>query len=159
VSGRSDWATTPPGASPALAPNARRWSAQHAHLADLAAVRTFVAGASAEAGLDDAARDALVLATDEVCANVIVHGYGGRAPGPLEVVVCNASDGVHVTVADTGAPFDPADAPAAELHDDWAERPVGGLGWHLVRHLVDDLSYERRGDANRVTLVKRRAAI
>ena len=34
------------------------------------------------------------------------------------------------------------------------ERPIGGLGIHLVRQLVDEVSYHRRGDSNVVVLVK-----
>jgi anti-sigma regulatory factor (Ser/Thr protein kinase) len=45
---------------------------------------------------------------------------------------------------------------------DWQERAVGGLGWFLVRQMVDDIQYESSADAegafNRLTLVKRIAA-
>ena len=36
-----------------------------------------------------------------------------------------------------------------------AERPIGGLGIHMVRNFVDEMSYERRSDRNVVTLSKR----
>jgi anti-sigma regulatory factor (Ser/Thr protein kinase) len=135
----------------------RRWSAARAHLADLAAVRAFVAAAAADAGADAPLRDALVLATDEVCANVLVHAYEGRAAGPLEVTVAGDGGQVRVTIADAGPPFDPGTAQAPDLAAEWQERAVGGLGLHLVRHLVDDVRYERAAAGNRVTLVKRRA--
>ena len=154
MSARDAW--LPPGTAPE--PGVRRWTAAHAHLADLAAVRAFVAAAAAEAGVDREARDALVLATDEVCSNVIVHAYAGRAAGPLEVTVGADAGDVRVTVADAGPPFDPDAALAPDLQGEWAERSVGGLGWHLVRRLVDDVRYERAPGGNRVTLVKRHAA-
>ena len=36
------------------------------------------------------------------------------------------------------------------------ERQVGGLGIHLVRTMMDEVSYERRGDRNVVVLTKLR---
>ena len=35
------------------------------------------------------------------------------------------------------------------------ERPIGGLGIHLVRQLMDEVHYERQGDKNILTLVKK----
>jgi anti-sigma regulatory factor (Ser/Thr protein kinase) len=62
----------------------------------------------------------------------------------------------HVTVilTDDGTPFDPfgQDAPDTTLSVD--ERSIGGLGIHLVRQLMDEVSYERREDHNVVVLVK-----
>ncbi len=34
------------------------------------------------------------------------------------------------------------------------ERQIGGLGIHLVRNLMDKVTYQRRIDKNRLTLVK-----
>jgi anti-sigma regulatory factor (Ser/Thr protein kinase) len=106
--------------------------------------------------------DALVLAADEVCANVVAHGYAGRAPGPLMIEVAPGTDArgaaaVLVTVCDEAPPFDPAEAPAPPLDGSLEARPVGGLGWHLVRASVDEVRYARDGARNVVTLVRRLA--
>jgi anti-sigma regulatory factor (Ser/Thr protein kinase) len=123
-------------------------------LADLPAVRAFVADTCARSGVRPEVSDALVLATDEVCANVVLHGYGVNDPGPLAVAVECTGDATRVTITDAGRPFDPASAAAPTLDAPWQERAVGGLGWLLVRQLVDELRYERCSETNRVTLVK-----
>jgi anti-sigma regulatory factor (Ser/Thr protein kinase) len=90
-----------------------------------------------------------------VCTNIVLHGYGAGEPGPITVEVDRADDGARVTITDEGRAFDPADAPVPDLAAPWEEREAGGLGWHLVRQVVDELRYERRAGANLVTLVKR----
>jgi anti-sigma regulatory factor (Ser/Thr protein kinase) len=63
---------------------------------------------------------------------------------------------VVVTVEDAGIPFDPAAAVAPRLGDDSKHRALGGLGWHLVRHVIDEVRHEPLpGGGNRVTLIKR----
>lgn len=106
--------------------------------------------------------DPLVLAVDEVCANLVQHAPPGTTPGPSRVVVRRRADDIIVEVEDRGEPFDPADAPPPDLDSAWDERRVGGLGWFLVRQMVDALHYESHADHdgphNRLTLTKRAAA-
>jgi serine/threonine-protein kinase RsbW len=132
-----------------------RRSVPRARLTDLAALRAFVAAACAEVGAPPAVGEALVLAADEVCSNIVLHGYGPGMPGPITIEVERAADGARMTIADEGRAFDPADAPAPDLDAPWEQREAGGLGWYIVRRMVDELRYERRSGVNLVTLVKR----
>ena len=128
-----------------------------ARLHDLAAMRAFVAAACEVAGASAAERDALVLAADEVCANVLVHGYRGADGGPLRLAVGREDGAVVVTIADEAPPFDPGTVAAPVTDTSAEERVVGGLGWHLVRRSVDEVRWRggERGRGNEVTLVKR----
>lgn len=130
---------------------------------DLAAVRAFVGAACRARGADAATADALVLAVDEVCANVVAHGYRGASPGPLAVEVARDVDEAGhpcllVSVRDAAPPFDPADAPPPALDAPAAARPIGGLGWHLVRRSVDAVRHARTPAGNVVVLLRRLAA-
>ena len=53
---------------------------------------------------------------------------------------------------------DPLARPGPELDRPLEDRPVGGLGIFLVRQLMDEASYERRHDRNRLVLKKRWSA-
>ena len=134
-----------------------------ASLRDLAEVRRVVGDACAAAGADGPTTDALVLAVDEVCANVLQHGYGARAGeggGPLDVAVARAPDALVVRVTDAAPHFDPAVAAPEPAHLDAPadDRPIGGLGWHLVRRSVDEVAWTPLpGRGNRVTLRTRLA--
>jgi len=114
----------------------------------------FVDRSTAEAGLAPEAAFAVRLAVEEVCTNVIAHGYGGGASDPLSLTTSRRPDAFTVMIEDRAPPFDPADAPAPDLGADWDERPIGGVGWHLVRELMDEVRYEAVAAGNRVTLVK-----
>ena len=132
-----------------------------AGLRDLAAVRRFVGDAGLAAGADARTAEALVLAVDEVCANVLQHGYGAHGEaggGPLAVAVARESDRLVVRVTDDAPHFDPTAAASPPLDEAADRRPLGGLGWHLVRQVVDEIAWEPQpGRGNRVTLVKRLA--
>ena len=101
---------------------------------------------------------AMRLAAEEVCANVIAHGYPGGEPGPIRIRFEHRPGALAVTVEDRGIPFDPADAPPPPIEEPWDVRPIGGVGWYLVRRMVDEVHHEALpGGGNRVTLIKRLA--
>lgn len=127
-----------------------------ARIEELGSILTFVANACAAYNIEDDACFALRIATEEVCTNVIKHGYAGDDPGPLSVALQRDSDSIVITIEDAARPFDPADAPTPDLTSGWRERQTGGLGWHLVRQLMDDVRHEPLPHiGNRYTLVKR----
>jgi anti-sigma regulatory factor (Ser/Thr protein kinase) len=99
-------------------------------------------------------RRSVNVALDELLANAISHGGTGRDPCSVTVEVELDQERVTVIFTDDGAPFDPfgRDAPDTTLSVE--ERPIGGLGIHLVGHLMDEVSYQRREDHNVVVLVK-----
>jgi sigma-B regulation protein RsbU (phosphoserine phosphatase) len=91
---------------------------------------------------------------DEVLANVIAHGFPDGADHDITVRVEWTEGRLTLTVSDDGVPFDPLGVPPPDTSGSLAERAVGGLGIHLVRHLVDQMTYERRGDRNVLTVMK-----
>lgn len=126
----------------------------------LAEVRRFLASALSELGLA-AAAESLVLAADEVCTNLVQHAGAGTALGPTRVTVRREGLNAILTIEDRGRPFDPTDVPPPDLTAEWQDRPIGGLGWFLVRQMVDELHYRSTTDAegalNCLTLLKRNA--
>ena len=126
----------------------------------LAEVLAFVDRACTRAGVD---RDTLFdihLAVEEVVTNVIDHGYAGMVAGPVTVRVHRDPQQIVVTVEDLARPFDPTEVKPPDITAPVEERPIGGLGWHLVRKVMDSVRHEpltTNGSThgNRVTLVKR----
>lgn len=117
--------------------------------------REFAVRACVRAGAGEDDGFALKLAVDEVCSNIIEHGYGDAAGGQIELIVELDHDEIRLVIIDTGRPFRPQEAPRPDLEAGWEDRPVGGLGWHLIRNMVDELRYESGADGNRLTLVRR----
>jgi len=131
--------------------------ARRERLGDLLA---FVERACALAALDaDVAFD-VRLATEEVVTNVIEHGYAGaETPGPISLRFHRDPRQVVVTIDDLAPPFDPATVRPADPSAPLEQRRIGGLGWHFVTRVMDEVRHEHRHPrGNRLTLVKRLAA-
>jgi anti-anti-sigma factor len=107
-------------------------------------------------GVPDDVRRGMHVALDELLTNTVSYGLAG-AEGEVTVAGELRQDRLTVTLTDDGRPFDPFQRSAPDTTLSVEDRPIGGLGIHLVRHLVDDVSYERRGGRNVVVLTRRLA--
>jgi len=96
----------------------------------------------------------LNVAVEELVLNAIKHGHCLPANCAIEVGLRLSGQALNVTITDTGIPFNPLDAPPPDLTSNLADRPIGGLGIHLVRSLMNSVEYVREGGENRVHLRK-----
>ena len=96
------------------------------------------------------------MAVAEMATNVARHGYPGE-PGPMALLLSWGAEGLQIAVIDHGIAYDPADVPPPPEPDpeDPSTWPEGGMGIMLVRAAGDELTYERDGDRNRLTLFTR----
>ena len=92
------------------------------------------------------------LVFDELLSNVITYAYRNDDEHEIEINIERARNRLTVTIADDGVPFNPLGAEIPDTTLSLADRDTGGLGIHLVRSLVDELSYQRRIDRNVITL-------
>jgi len=110
---------------------------------------------AAERGLENPTRRRVDMALDEVLNNVISYGFEDAEEVQTITVRGEVGpDQVTITIIDGGRPFNPfeREQPATELGIE--EREIGGLGIHLVRNVMDSVSYRRYDDKNEVVLVK-----
>ena len=84
--------------------------------------------------------------------NTVRHGGCAGVEDSARVRLLAAPDGVHVTFADRGRPFDPTTAPLVDVHAPLQERLGSGMGIHLIREIMRDLRYQRSGDWNLITM-------
>lgn len=82
----------------------------------------------------------ILLATTEAITNIILHGYQGEH-GPAEVEVKREDDSVVVYIRDEAPQFDPTQIPPPDLARPLEDRPMGGMGIHLMRQFLDRLLY------------------
>lgn len=119
-------------------------------------------------GLTNDQRADLHVVLDEMCANVIAYAYPDGHSGTMHLRLCHRladarQDGgaaVEITVSDQGIPFDPLSAdppwmPDTDPSSSIDERPIGGLGIHLIRQLTDEQRYSRsETHGNQLTVIK-----
>jgi anti-sigma regulatory factor (Ser/Thr protein kinase) len=120
----------------------------------LAVVRAAVGELSSLCGLKDEECRGVTLAVDEALANVIRHAYHGNRERPIQVSCRALADRLEFTVVDQGEPPDPGRLAPHPL-DDVA---LSGRGTHIIRTVMDDVSYERVPGGNQLRLSKRLAA-
>jgi anti-anti-sigma factor len=106
-------------------------------------------------GLPSAARRSMNVVFDELLANTVSYGLAGRDDGEVIVEVGVDAGVLKVTLTDNGDPFDPFARAAPDTSLSVEDRPIGGLGIHLVRQLVDEVEYQWKGRRNVVVLTKR----
>ena len=97
----------------------------------------------------------VLLAIEELVINCIDYGYDDDKVHTIAIDLSIEDETLTVTFIDDGHPFDPLRAPSPDLSLEAQDRPVGGLGIHLLRQLSDDVSYRRQDGTNRFTLTKR----
>ena len=103
------------------------------------------------------ARDALRLAliVEELYTNVVQHGYGENATGPIRLALARDGRDVTLVCEDRARAFDPRPLLARMPEDLGApleSRGVGGLGDWIVGRLADVAGYTCSNGTNRLTL-------
>jgi sigma-B regulation protein RsbU (phosphoserine phosphatase) len=96
----------------------------------------------------------LNLALEEAVANVMLYAYPEGTVGTVEIAASTKDKMLIFTVTDSGKPFDPTAAPDINPDAGLEERGIGGLGIHLVRSIMDSVTYRRDGDHNILTMTK-----
>lgn len=126
---------------------------------NLVTVRAFIATAISRSSLPANDRNMVVLAVDEAVANTILHGYGRKLSGHVEVLVDADPRAFRVTIIDFGQHFDTARGArqriGLNLQKHIALGNRRGLGLFIMRKVMDEVIYKsREGRRNELTLVK-----
>lgn len=92
------------------------------------------------------------LALDELVANSVHYGFDGVADPRIDVTMWVSGTLLALTVVDNGHRFDPLTSASPDVSSPLEQRPVGGLGLHLIRTFADRLTYQFTDGRNRLTL-------
>ncbi len=102
---------------------------------------------------------AFSLSLDELVTNTIAYGYDDQGPHEIRVRLMLANGRLSAEVEDDGRPFNPLTAPQPDLTSAVEDRPVGGLGIHLVRSLMDHVDYRRESGKNHLMMRKQLSTV
>jgi len=126
-------------------------------MTQLADMRHFVRDCCAQVWPADTAPAVLgeiELALQEAAANVVRHAYGNEPGRPIRLEVAVSDDELELTLLHQGCDFDPEAVPPPSFDGS----RTGGFGVHLIRQLMDDVSYLHGEPGCGVRLRKRRLA-
>jgi anti-sigma regulatory factor (Ser/Thr protein kinase) len=107
-------------------------------------------------GLPEAERARLLVILEELFTNAVNYGYpeGAAATGRIEIGLAVKKGRLEIHFSDDGRPFDPLSHTPPDLDRAAADRPLGGLGLHLLRSFVDDARYRRDRGRNHLALIR-----
>ncbi len=99
-------------------------------------------------------RSCVSIEIENMLNNIITYVYSDEDEHNIEIKVELSGDRLTVSITDDGIPFNPFGIETPDTKLSIEERKIGGLGVHLVRKVMDKVSYQRRIDKNVITLVK-----
>lgn len=110
-------------------------------------------------GIDSDVTFNITLAFEELISNTINYGYDPGHSDQIRVSMRIEDGWLTAHITDCGRAFDPLqEAPEPDLDAAVEDRAIGGLGVHLVRTVIDSVSYRRDAGCNVITLHTRTAA-
>jgi anti-sigma regulatory factor (Ser/Thr protein kinase) len=105
------------------------------------------------AEIDESVRFPIHLAMEELFVNLVSYNPGARQNIVIDVQVANK--GVVVTIIDhDAAEFDVTRERPVDTGASLRERKPGGLGLHLIQHMVDTLEYDYRDGRSKIRFSK-----
>ena len=115
----------------------------------------FIAAAARAAGMGDDGVYHCQLSVEEICTNIIEHGYAYNAAGSFIDIVCE----IHprrfvIRILDDAPYFNPLDLPNPNPDKPLWEREGGGWGVYFVRRFMNHIGYSYEGSRNQLILEK-----
>lgn len=105
-----------------------------------------------ELGFDARDRTGVVLAVNEAYANVIQHCYQGDTTQRVDLTVWMMPQMLTIEIRDYGGKMDLACLQPRDLNE---VRP-GGIGTHLMRAVMDEVTYDVSSDTGTVLRMSKR---
>ena len=123
-------------------------------LESLGEIFDFLGRFAARNGLGPKAEFQVGVVAEELFTNTLK--YGAKTHKPVRISLEKVGAELRLEMVDFDAePFDADEVAPPALSAPIGERRAGGLGLHLVRSLVDELTYEYRDRELRVLVTKK----
>jgi anti-sigma regulatory factor (Ser/Thr protein kinase) len=121
---------------------------------DLPGVTEFVEMVCEELGIDFHISLKLQLAIEEMATNVVLYAYPEGTSAEITLTAESDDKQLVFVLSDTGKPFDPTAKEDADIIANPMDREQGGMGILIVKKIMNEVSYQRLGDENRLTMKK-----
>ena len=122
---------------------------------NLQRIRTFVIEVLRSQQLPELDVHSMVLAVDEVCANMMIHSNNCSPDHSIEVIIyTDNKDKVVFDIIDNGRGFDIRDFPEPDISEIIKMKKKGGVGLMLVKRIMDEIDFIRKDKNSIVRLTK-----
>lgn len=121
---------------------------------ELVRLRQFTSDALDEKNVPDLQAHKLVLAVDEVCANLIIHANNCDPVNNIEFHIEFMPKQIVFTFKDKGVGFDINEYKSPSMNELVSTRRQGGLGLILVKRIMDKIEFSTEKNHNICRLIK-----
>ena len=105
--------------------------------------------------LDPAFSMKLNLVLEEAFSNIVKYAYQDSKAHTIDISFLKAGDTLKISLTDDGIAYDPLQRDDPDTTLPAEEREIGGLGILLIRKMMDKVSYERKENANVLSMEKK----
>lgn len=123
-------------------------------LSSLESIFTFIKNFVNRNSIDESLSYLLNLAIEELFTNMVK--YNSQNPNPILIQLSKVKNKLVVSMTEFDTePFDIKKVRSYDHNQSLKDRPIGGLGIHLVKNMVDTIEYSYENRNSTITLVKR----
>ncbi len=99
----------------------------------------------------------VLLAIEEIFVNISKYAYPSGVEGFvwIEMTYTEEIREVIIIFEDYGVPFDPTVRKKPNLKIPYKDKKIGGLGIHMVKNLMDCMTYKHLGNKNYLKIGKK----
>ncbi len=123
---------------------------------NLSEIRKFVTNYAQKHGFSKNQIADIRLAVDEAATNIIKHAYKSDDSQTLTIKLEFDDEKLCVTLTDQGISFDVKKYKSPDIKQQIAKKKRGGMGIHLMKNLMDEVSYKVKNQENVLRMSKNR---
>ncbi len=105
-------------------------------------------------GLSESCTTDMNICLDEIFTNIVSYGFEDDLEHMIHFTINLDNLELTLIIEDDGIRFNPLEKKEPETPPDLIDIRIGGLGIHIVRKLMDALSYKRECNKNKFTMKK-----
>jgi serine/threonine-protein kinase RsbW len=119
-------------------------------------IRKFVSEVLHDMGFSENDAHKVILAVDEVCANMIIHSNNCNPAEKLELIISDENDNqVVFEIVDHGVGFDYTRYQEPDINKIIKNQQKGGLGIMLVKNIMDRVEFKCEEKRNICRMIKK----
>lgn len=122
---------------------------------NLKLIRDFVTDYLEQLALSDVLMNQIVLAVDEICANLIIHANHEDPSKYIYLTITEPKDAVQFEITDNGVAFQSTNYKEPDILEHVRIGKKGGVGIALVKRIMDKVEFSSKDGSNACLLYKK----
>ena len=119
-------------------------------------IRVFVSEVLNNYSISEVDKNELVLAVDEVCANLIIHSHNCNETEHFDLIInVEKSFGITFEIIDKGVGFNLQKYQEPSIKEIIKKKQKGGVGLLLVKRIMDTIEFRHEAGGNTCRLFKK----